>query len=391
MVQPDPAVASAVVELWFRAPAAGYDDATPALSRIAATAVAASTHLHGTSLSELSKNMGGSLTIDAYPDIVSIVINAPASRTREIVRALTAAFFVPSISSDGLRSALRDEAVAVQEENFEPHAALRDMLFAQLFRGGPAHYGQTPDSAEALAPLSAERVKAFAVRAFRSQNAILVLAGNVERSDVAVATAGPAGEAMDLPFDSPIAVRPANLVKTGRVAGVGFGWIGPPIAQTRAAAALDLVANYLFDAEDGTVSRALSTLDPALSVRGQFITLHSAGILAVTVSGGRSDLAKAAVLEGVSALARPLTPQVFEAARRAFLYRVWAELATAQSLADSAGWYAAEGDAAYAPGDPSGTYAQNVASLDPTYVAQIVRQYTQRPAIVELTGTPGRP
>lgn len=384
-VQPDPAVPSAVVELWFRAPAAGYDNATPALSRVAATAVAASERLHGTSLYELARNLGGSLTINAYSDIVSISASAPAANSRTLVRALTAAYFTPVVSADGLRSAVRDEAVAIEEKAFEPHVVLREMLFGQLFREGPAHYALTPDSADALGALSAERVKAFAARAFRPQNAILTLAGNVETSDVAVATAGPAGAAMDAPFDSVTASPATAAVKTGSLGGVGLGWIGPPIARTRAATALDFVANYLFDPASGTVSRALARLDPAISVEGQFITLHAPGILMVTISGGSNDRAKAEVLQAVTALSQPLPLETFEAARRAFAYRLAADTATAQALADNAGWYAAENDASYAPGDASGTYLQNMASLDPKYVAQIVREYLQHPAIAELT------
>lgn len=385
VLQPDPAVASAAIELWFRAPAAGYDNATPGLSRVAATAVAASSHLHGTSLSEFARNVGGSLSINAYSDMVSIAVSVPAGRAREIVRALTAAYFSPSISAAGLRDALRDEAVIVQENLFEPHAALREMLFTQLFSEGPAHYGFTADSAEALAQLSPERVKNFAVRAFRSQNAILTLSGNVESRDVAIAAAGQAGEAMDPPLDSVVAARPPALLKAGPVRGLALGWVGPPIAQARSVAALDLVANVLFDARNGTVFRALSKLEPAVSVDGQFITLHSAGVLAVTISGARSDLAKAAALEAVSALTHPLAPDVFEAARKALLYRVSAESATARTVADNAGWYASQGDVAGAPGDPSGHYARDVASLDPEYVAQIVRTYLTHPTSVELT------
>ncbi|MDP9111702.1 MAG: insulinase family protein [Candidatus Eremiobacteraeota bacterium] len=384
VVQPDPAVARAVVELWFRVPAAGYDNATPGLSSVAATAVAASNQPHGISLSEFARNAGGSLSINTYPDMLSVVVSAPAGRTREIVRALTAAYFTPSISAAGFHDALRDEAVAAQEQMFEPHAALRDMLFAQLFSQGPAHYGTMPDSAEALAQLSPERVKNFAVRAFRSQNAILILAGNVQSSDVTSAAAGPPGDAMDAPHDSIAAPHPADLVKSGSVRGVGLGWLGPPITEARAAAALDLVANVLFDARNGTVYRALSKLEPAVSVNGQFITLHSAGVLAVTISGARSDVAKAATLEAVSALANPLSPEAFESSRKALLYRVASETSTARTMADNVGWYVLQGDAAGAPGDPSGQYARDVASLDPAYVAQIVRTYVTRPVIVEL-------
>ena len=384
LVRPDPSAGSAVVELWFRAPAAGYDDATPALSRIAATAVAASETNHGSSLSELAANLGGSLTITAYPDVVSIAMSAPAANARALVRAITAAYFAPVVTSEGLRGALRDEAVAIEERAFEPHARLRDMLFAQLFSGGPAHAPVTPDAVSTLDVLSADRITAYAVRAFRRQNAILALAGNVQASDVALVAAGSPGPAMDPPFDSVTAARFQTVQETAPLGGVGIAWLGPPIADRRAATALDFAARYLFDPLSGTVTRALSHLQPASLVRGQFITLHAPGVLMVTISGSSHDQARTQVLEAVTGMSEPLSPKTFEAARKRFAYRLASDGATARGRADDAGWYAAQGDAAYAPGDPSGTYLQSLASLDPVYVAQVVREFLIHPAVAEL-------
>src|SRR5579864_1292538 len=47
------------VNLWYRAPASGYDSATPGIARLAIAAVAASAPAHGTSLSELITRVGG--------------------------------------------------------------------------------------------------------------------------------------------------------------------------------------------------------------------------------------------------------------------------------------------------------------------------------------------
>ena len=53
-------------------------------------------------------------------------------------------------------------------------------------------------------------------------------------------------------------------------------------------------------------------------------------------------------------------------------------------MADNLGWYAMQGNGPYAPGDSSGTYAQNVDSLDPSYVADVVKKYLHDPTVVEL-------
>ncbi|MBV9234042.1 MAG: hypothetical protein JO030_08375, partial [Candidatus Eremiobacteraeota bacterium] len=46
----DPTVGSAAIALWFRAPGAGYDDATPGISNLAATAAAVAPLASGKSL-----------------------------------------------------------------------------------------------------------------------------------------------------------------------------------------------------------------------------------------------------------------------------------------------------------------------------------------------------
>src|SRR5215831_1971466 len=40
VVDPDPTIETAAIGLWFRAPGAGYDNATPGLSNLSATAAA---------------------------------------------------------------------------------------------------------------------------------------------------------------------------------------------------------------------------------------------------------------------------------------------------------------------------------------------------------------
>jgi len=123
-------------------------------------------------------------------------------------------------------------------------------------------------------------------------------------------------------------------------------------------------------------------------VNGQFITLHNPGILLVTVSGGSSAALRSGVLDGVTGMQLPLDRKTFDAARTAFEYHILSQTQTPSSRADNFGWYAAEGNAAYAPGDESLQYLQAAQSLDPGYVAEIVRKYLQHPAIVQLLTAP---
>ncbi|MBV8333665.1 MAG: hypothetical protein JO192_13085, partial [Candidatus Eremiobacteraeota bacterium] len=72
VLDPDPTVAATAIDLWFRAPGAGYDNTSPGIARLAATAAAAARLASGKSLVEMVHSVGGILTIDVYPDMVGI-------------------------------------------------------------------------------------------------------------------------------------------------------------------------------------------------------------------------------------------------------------------------------------------------------------------------------
>ncbi len=190
---------------------------------------------------------------------------------------------------------------------------------------------------------------------------------------------------MDRPFDSTPSGHPSDVSQPAPVTGLGFAWTGPPIADARAATAMDFIADYLFDADRGTVAReARSTANDAF-LNGQFITLHDPGVLLVTVSGAHAQEMRSKITSAVEALATPMDRKTFDAAKNAFLYHIISQVQTPETRADNFGWYAAEGNLPYAPGDASGQYVEAAQALDPGYVAQIVREYLQHPAVVELT------
>ena len=134
----------AAIGLWFRAPSAGYDNATPGMARVAATAAAAATLESGTSLVTFVRSLGGRLSIDVYSDIVGITVIAPASATRRIVAAMSAAYFTPTIDDEALKTAQRDAAVLSAQRQYSSDSLLDDALFAQIFAEGPAHEASLP-------------------------------------------------------------------------------------------------------------------------------------------------------------------------------------------------------------------------------------------------------
>lgn len=380
----DELATTSAMELWFRAPAGGTDAANPGISRLAITAVAASKPAHGTSLSELVSGLGGTLTINVYPDIAMVGVSVPSTNASRVLRALTSAYFAPSITSDGYKQALRDCAVAAAETRFDAERILQDALFAQLFASGPAHYPPIPGATADFTKITQDALKTYAQRAFRQNNAVLSLAGAVNAALVSDVRAGNAGAPMDGPFDSTLAAAPGSATKSAYVSGLGFAWAGPPIADPKAATALDFIADYLFDTDHGTLAKAIAKTDPGAFVNGQFITLHDPGVLMLTISGVNSDAVRQKVTDTVAAMQQPMDAKAFATARTAFEYHLLSQTQTPLSRADNFGWYAIEGNAPYAPGGASGDYLKAVESLDPGYVAQTVRKYLQHPAVVQL-------
>lgn len=372
------------MELWFRAPAAGQDGKTPGISRLAITALAASHAPHESSLAELVNRDGGALTISVYPDIAMVGASVPSWEAPQVLRAITAAYFTPRITSDGVRAALRDCAVAAAESRFDTERVLQDALFAALFTAGPAHFPPTPSSASDFSKISPIDLNAFAQRAFRQNNAVLSLAGAVDAKLLTNVRSGNAGAPADPPYDSTVAAAPEPSVKSGSTSAIGYAWAGAPITDPKAATALDFIADYLFDTDHGTLARAIQRANAGSLVSGQFITLHSPGVLLLVISGVNTPQVRRQIADAISAIRQPMDAASFQAARRAFEYHILSQSQTPMGRADNFGWYAAEGNAAYAPGAASGEYLQALESLDPGFVAQTARTYLQHPALVQL-------
>lgn len=380
----DTSVPNAAIELWFRAPGAGFQNGTPGISRLAATAIAASRAPGALSLADTVKGVGGRLSIDVYPDIASVGAFVPADDAPQVLAAMTRAYFVPLVTKDGLKAAQRDLAVAIVERQFSSDDTLHDLLLAQLFASGAEHYPVLPVSIGPLMKLGVAEIADFASRAFRAQNAVLSLAGNLNQAVTRAAYAGGIGDPMDPPFDSIPSAAVASTTATAYDPGVGLAWAGPGIRDTRAATALDFIADYLFRSDTGVVARQIDELTPDVYLNGQFVTLHSAGAMLVTISGKGYDTVRQNALGELLKLRQPLGASAFIAARNAFEYHILSDTQTIASLADNAGWYAVEGNPSYAPGDPSGGYLSVAQSLDPHFVAEVARKYLTAPSVVEL-------
>lgn len=386
----DATAATAAIELWFRAPGAGYDSQYPGISRLALTTLAASRPAHGTSLAELVKGLGGTLTLNVYPDIAMVGVSVPSWEAANVARAMTAAYFTPSVTDEGLKAALRDCAIAGTEARFDADRLLQDALFAHVFSSGPAHYSPTPTTATDFTKIPVPDIKAFAGRAFRAQNAVISMAGAVDDKLLSQVLGAPGvrqgqSSAADAPIDSALAGQSADVTQDAAVPGLGFAWVGPPIVDEKSATAMDFIADYLFDADRGALTLALRKEKSAL-INGQFITLHNPGVLLLTISGSNAVGVRHQVLDAIGAMRSPLDAKTFEAARTAFEYHIFSQIQTPLTRADNFGWYAAEGNLPYAPGNDTGAYLQAIRALDPAFVADTVRKYLQHPAIVELTG-----
>ncbi len=106
---------------------------------------------------------------------------------------MTAAYFAPAVDDSAVKTARANAAVLGVQQRYESDTTLHDLLFAQIFARGPAHYPPLPTSVSALTSITASEVSAFAKRAFRAENAVLTLSGNVDASSISAVTDGSDG------------------------------------------------------------------------------------------------------------------------------------------------------------------------------------------------------
>ena len=210
-----------------------------------------------------------------------------------------------------------------------------------------------------------------------------MLTGNVTPQSLAQVANRPGGaaNAPELPVPQALAATPGPLERASGIAGTGLGWAGPPIADEADATALDFLADALFAPRTGSVSRALD--GRKVDVTGRFVTYHDPGLFLVTISGQDGAAARDVVDRAVAGAATPMAPAAFAAARAGFVYRLLNDMETPEDLADTFGWYAVEGNPAYAPaeGGTSGRYFTLAAQLTPESVARAAAKYLGRPPV----------
>jgi len=392
LVRPQSGAPLAAIELWFRAPSIGFlPTPHPGIANVAALAVAASNPLTGTTLASLVARSGGRLGISVYPQTIEISALVPASEASSVLRTMSGVYFTPVLTQDGLTQALSEARTDARLRDLaEPEQTLRDALFEALFSAGADHF--SPSDVSGASTLTLDAVRDFATRAFRASNATIVLTGDVDASlaDAAVPGRGESGASEPYgSFTSEIRSQPETLTREGPIPGFGYAWAGPPIKDERAATALDFVADYLFNGDTGVVTHDVAKLDA--TVEAQYVTYHDPGVFYVEATGGQADAVRERIDAALKQMRTPLSAKTFDSARLQFEYHVMSDVSTPLALADNFGWYASEGDAAYAPGADldGGRYISSLRSLTPQFVAQTVAKYlSAHPASVILEVRP---
>jgi predicted Zn-dependent peptidase len=380
----------AAIELWYRAPSTGFGATPqPAIARLAAQVVAASKPIVGDSVGAAVNAAGGRLSISVYADSIAVSATVPAAQARRIVKVLTTAYFAPVTTDDGFRSAVTDVVQEAQISAYDPETVARDAVFGELFSSGPQHFPSLGDPKD-ISSITLADVKAYATRAFRSQNATLVVSGAVDPTISSAAVAGrtdDASAAPEAPAQPEVAASIAPVTKAFAEDAGGYGWIGPGIGSPREATAMDFIADFLFRSDDGVVSKAAADKFPDALMLGQFITLHDPGVMFVVYSGGDTAALKALVDDGFARIQKTMDPADFTKALAAFKYHLLSDLQTPTEIADNFGWYSVEGAPDYAPGanGDNGTYFKMADSLTPDFVAAVAQKYFEKaPVVVTL-------
>ncbi len=391
IVRPSQGAPVAAIELWYRAPSTGFGaKPVPATARLAAQIVAASKPIIGDSLGKTVNGVGGKLAISVYADSVAISAVVPSSAARTVVKVLTTAFFAPVMTEDGYREAVRDVVQESQISTFDPEIVARDAVFGGLFTSGPQHYPSLGDP-RGVAAIGLDDARAYATRAFRAQNATLVVSGAIDPSIASAAVAGRPSDATNAGPEAPaqpeLATTVAPITKAfGEDAG-SYGWIGPGIGDPREATAMDFIADYLFRSDDGVVSREVDEKYPDALMLGQFITLHDPGVMFVVYAGSDTAALRSLVDDGFAKVQKPMDVTAFAGALNAFKYHLLSDLQTPTQIADNFGWYSVEGAPDYAPGanGDAGTYFKTADALTPDFVAAVAQKYfAKAPVVVTL-------
>jgi predicted Zn-dependent peptidase len=331
-----------------------------------------------------------------YQESTEIAILAPAYLSSSLLDKLTALALQPHLNQaafEAARTRLAAQQVAAGELVDQ---ALRDALFAHMFNSGPLHDSTYGDPLT-LRALSLNDVTAFVSRAYVPASELVVAVGSLNHDEVVkrvAAAAPPASASQTMPSSEPAAASnaPISLAQRSAEGGLAMGWAGPPIADERAATAMDFLSDYLAHPGDGVLAKIIHGLNPATSFNGQFITLRNPGVFFVTASGeglNPSDISPAIGNAIRETLRKPLPPRDFDRALGAFVTHLLSDMQTAQALADNYGWYFAQGALPYSPSATdtalSGQYFQRVASLTPDFVSQVARRYLlASPVIIVL-------
>ncbi|HME81060.1 MAG TPA: hypothetical protein VKF82_03175 [Candidatus Eremiobacteraceae bacterium] len=382
---------TAALEVWIISPSDGYGEPAPGIARLAALSIIA-TKVDGQSLRDMVRDDGGQLMVSVFPSSTEISVLAPANAADQLADALVARVLHPAIDAAGFRDGklrlAEQQAVAASE----PDVLLRDGIFAQLFSNGPFH-ASTYGGPDTLRSLNMSDAATYATQAYVPSNEIVVVVGGGLDEDALNArianAAPPAALGGSLPASS--LAKPSGTTYNAGFAdtgGVALGWIGPSVSDERTSTAMDFISDYLTRPDYGLVAKAVADADPQADFNGQFITLRTAGVFYVTVTGGkRSADAMAGVVRAAMKplLDGPLPPQEFSRALEAFRVHTLRDTQTPQELADNYGWYFAQGAPAYAPSVTdialNGDYYGQAAALTAQAVYEAAKTYLGATAV----------
>jgi predicted Zn-dependent peptidase len=395
------------VEIWLRCPANGYDGHHPGIARLAALSIVEAKS-HGFSLRDLARDNGGAIAVQVFPAATEIGIVVPAYLAGAAQEALLNNVFHSQLDDAAFKNGKLRLAEELAIAATQPDDQLRELLFGVMFSGGP-YSASTYGSATDIASATIGETQSFVSQAYLPDNAIAAsagLGGSDALGEIVTSGSPPRATGSASPPSGPslplstlrTAFAPTTLPSgvTHGVSAVALGWPGPPIADERAATAMDFLSDYLMSDTTGTVTKALAAAQPTAQFDGQFITLENPGIMFAGVWG--VDLDRQAAVDAIRAAAKrvvdaQLSDAVFAQAELAYRAHLLHDMSTPQSLADNLGWYFAQGAAAYTPAAlmfGNGDYMSSADSLTPAYVHDIARRYlTADPAMVTLPETSG--
>lgn len=390
LVKPSRAADLAAVQLWIRA--GGYLE-TPETHGITHAIehllFRASSKKGEESIDAQVENLGGLLEATTEKDWIRLSCTVSGRHAARVVEIIGKALQEPGFTSQAYQAELPLMLEEIDSAAANPAIVVSDQVYRLAYRTHPYRL-EVRGNPAVLRRLTVAQLEAHYARYFRPSNMVLLVAGNVDPSQISAAAArafpAPASgaEPPQIPPDeSPCSSGERKTEPSQFGAGfVGLAFPAPSVKDIPHTHAMDLILTMLDHKGQGRLSRLLQ----GGPVQATYQTRRQAGVLIVVAGTGAADPApvEALIRKEIDFFrTQTVTQEDLELARRLLHGSYALDNETFEGQASSLGYYAAIEDWKFAS-----EYLEKVGAVTPEQIHETARKYLDPATSVTLLMTP---